>query len=107
MRGHFSICIRLREHILALGDDVQEKTLKYYVAFKRLRNFACVEVHTSKSAVTMFLKVDPDTVTLTPDFSQDVRGVGHYGTGELKVTIQTLEDLDRAKPLLQKSYEAS
>ena len=97
----------LREHILALGDDIQEKTLKYYVAFKRLRNFACVEVHPTKSRLTAYLKVDPDTVTLTPNFTRDVRGVGHYGTGDLEVKIRTPEDLERLMPLLQKSYEAS
>ena len=37
----------LQAYLLALGDDVQEKTLKYYVAFKRIKNFACVEVHST------------------------------------------------------------
>ena len=97
----------LGDHIRALGDDIQEKKLKYYVAFKRLQNFACVEVHPSKATVTAYLKVDPDTVTLTPDFTRDVREVGHYGTGDLEVKIRTSEDLERAKPLLQRSYEAS
>ena len=41
----------LRDHLVALGDDVQEKKLKYYVAFKRLKNFACVEVHPNKGTV--------------------------------------------------------
>ena len=97
----------LRRHILALGDDVQEKRLKYYVAFKRLRNFACVEVHPSQSAVTMYLKVDPDTVTLDPSYMRDVREIGHYGTGDLEVKIRTFEDLEPVKPLLQRSYDAS
>ena len=97
----------LRDHILALGDDIQEKKLKYYVAFKRLRNFACVEVHPSNLTVTMYLKVDPDTVVLTPNFTRDVRGVGHYGTGDLEVKIRTSDDLELAKPLIQKSYDAT
>ena len=97
----------LRAHLLALGDDVQEKTLKYYVAFKRLRNFACVGVYPSVMAVSIYLKVDPDTVTLEKGFSRDVRNIGHSGTGDLEVTIRTQEDLERAKPLLQQSYEAS
>ena len=97
----------LRNHILALGDDVQEKRLKYYVAFKRLRNFACVEVHPSNSTVTMFLKVDPDTVTLDSSYMRDVRGIGHYGTGDLEVKIRASQDLEQAKPLLQASYDAS
>jgi predicted transport protein len=97
----------LRAHLNALGDDVQEKTLKYYVAFKRLQNFACVEVHPSKGAITVFLKVDPDTITLKQGFSRDVRTIGHYGTGDLEITIRSWKDFERAKPLLQTSYEAS
>ena len=97
----------LHAHLLALGDDVQEKTLKNYVAFKRLRNFACVEVHTKKAVVTVYLKVSPETVQLEKGFSRDVRLVGHFGTGDLELTIRNFEDLERAKPLLQASYEAS
>ena len=97
----------LRAHINALGDDVQEKTLKYYVAFKRLRNFACIEVHPTKGAITVFLKIDPDSIDLEQGFSRDVRTVGHYGTGDLEITIRSWKDFDRAKPLLQTSYEAS
>lgn len=95
----------LRAYVAALGDDVQEKALKYYVAFKRLRNFACVEVHPNKATVCVYLKVDPDTTTLEPGFSRDVRNIGHYGTGDLEVTIRTQADLEKAKPLLQRSYE--
>ena len=97
----------LRAHIMAIGDDVQEKTLKFYVAFKRLRNFACVEVHPNKNAVTLYLKVDPESAKLEPGFSRDVRKVGHYGTGDLEVTIRSNDDLEHVKPLLQASYEAS
>ena len=98
----------LRAHLLALGDDVQEKTLKFYVAFKRLRNFACVEVHPSKAAVRVYLKVEPAAIKPEQeDISRDVRNIGHYGTGDLELTLRTLEDLERAKPLLLMSYEAS
>lgn len=97
----------VRDYVMALGDDIQEKKLKYYVAFKRLKNFACVEVHPSKSTVTAYLKVNPEEVDLVDGFTRDVRNVGHYGTGDLEVRIRTPEDLERAKSLLQKSYEAS
>ena len=97
----------VRDHVLALGDDIQEKRLKYYVAFKRIKNFACVEVHPNKSVVTTYLKVNPEDVDLIHGFTRDVRAVGHYGTGDLEVKIRTREDLERAKPLFQKSYEAS
>jgi predicted transport protein len=100
----------LEAYLIALGDDVQIKTLKYYVAFKRLRNFACVEVHPRKGpsgALSIYVKVNPDSVDLSQDFLRDVRSVGHFGTGELEITIQSREDLERAKPLMVQSYEAS
>lgn len=89
----------LRDHILALGDDIQEPRLKYYIVSKRLRNFACVEGHSIKSTVTMYLKVDPKTVKLTPNFTSNVRNIGHYGTGDLEVRIRTKDDMGRAKSL--------
>lgn len=97
----------LKDHLLALGDDVHDKTLKYYVAFKRLRNFACVNVLSSKEKLVVYLKVDPETVSLEPGFTRNVRGKGTWGTGDLEVSLRTLEDLERAKPLLQQSYEVS
>ena len=95
----------LRTHLMALGDDVQEKTLKFYVAFKRLRNFARVKVYPSKAAVSVSLNVNPDTITLEQGFTRDYRKVNK--AGDLQVTIRTWEDLERAKPYLQMSYEAS
>jgi len=97
----------LRAYLLALGDDVQEKALKYYVAFKRIKNFACVEVHTGKGCVTAYVKVDLDTATTEEGFTRDVREIGHFGTGDLEVTLRDRDDLERAKALFQESYEAS
>ena len=97
----------LRANLLALGDDVQEKTLKFYVAFKRLRNFACIDVHPNKAVMNVYLKVDPDTVALEQGFSRDVTNVGHRGTGDLELTIGTNDDLEKAKPILRKSYETN
>ena len=97
----------LKSFLLALGDDVQMKTLKYYFAFKRIRNCACVEIHHQSEEIVVFLKIDPDSVELEKGFTKDVRNVGHYGTGELEVTVRSDEDMKKAEPLLVKSYEAS
>lgn len=108
LEGHLlDLYEEVRAYLLALGDDVQEKTLKFYVAFKRLRNFACVEVHPGKKCVTAYLKVDPDGIRLQKGFTRDVRGIGHFGTGSLEVTLRNREDFERAKPFFQQSYEAS
>lgn len=97
----------LRDTLLALGDDVQEKALQNYIAFRRLKNFACVEVHPQLKRVVVYVKVNPDTLILEPGFTRDVRKIGHFGTGDLEIVINSDDDLERAKPLILKSYEAS
>lgn len=93
--------------MLGLGDDVTKKTLKNYFAFRRIKNFACVEVKTTLNLVRLYLKIDPSTVALEDGFARDVRHVGHFGTGDLEVTLKSHADLERAKPLIEQSYEAS
>jgi len=94
-------------YLLALGDDVQFKVLKFYFAFKRIKNFACVEVHPGTGKLLVYLKVNPASVTLEKGFSRDVKATGHFGTGDLEITIGSMDDFEKAKPLLMKSYEAS
>lgn len=95
----------LAGYLSALGDDVQEKHLKLYVAFRRLKNFACVIPYRDK--LLLMLKVDPDTVVLEEGFSRDTRNIGTWGTGDLELTLRTAADLERAKPLIDRSYAES
>jgi predicted transport protein len=97
----------LRAFLTTLGDDVQETILRFYVAFKRIKNFACVEFRPTAAKILVYVKVDPSEVALEAGFTRDVSDVGHYGTGDLEITLSKPEDLERAKPLIQRSYEAS
>lgn len=97
----------LRAYLTALGDDVQETTLRFYIAFKRIKNFACVEFRPTTGKILIFVKVDPSTVQLESGFTRDVSNVGHFGTGDLEITLSKAVDLDRAKSLIELSYGAS
>lgn len=99
----------LKAYLLSLGDDVQFKETDFYFAFRRLKNFACVEIHPTKGKLTLFVKVDPDSVDLAAhkNFLRDVRKIGHFGTGDLEISILSDQDLERAKPYVERSYEAS
>lgn len=46
----------LRAFIEALGDDVQTKVLKFYVAFKRIKNFACVNIISQKKEIVVWVR---------------------------------------------------
>jgi predicted transport protein len=78
-----------------------------YVAFRRIKNFACVEVHPQSKKLLVYLKLDPDAVTLEPGFTRDVRKIGHFGTGDLELTLTDQGDLERAQQLIVASYDVS
>lgn len=93
--------------VTALGDDVQMKELKLYVAFKRIKNFICLEIYPKVRSIAAYVKLDPDTIALEEGFTRDVRKIGHFGTGDLEIVIRTPEDFAKAQPLFQRAYDRS
>lgn len=84
---------------------MQVKELKLYTVFKRLKNFVCMEIYPQARTVTLFLKLNPDEVDRKDGFTRDVRNVGHFGTGDLQVTLKTMADFEQVQPLLVRAYE--
>lgn len=95
----------IRDFILNLGDDIQEKILKHYIAFKKIRNFACVEIYPKSKSILIYLNINPNEVTLKEGFTRDVTNIGHFGTGNLEIRINSKEDFEKAKELIARSYD--
>lgn len=96
---------RCSRNILAQGDDIIEKPLKLYVAFRRLKNFVCMSLISKVDPhVFLTLKLDPATVQLEKGFSRDVSKIGHWGTGDLELTLRSLGDFERARALIERAY---
>ena len=93
-----SIC----DYIESLGDDIVSNQLKLYLAYKKVQNMACIEVYNKQ--IIIYLKLSPDTVILENGFTRDMRNVGHYGTGDLQITIKNNNDFEKAKPLIERAY---
>lgn len=95
-----------RSFILAQGDDIIEKPLKLYVAFRRLKNFVCMSLISRHDPhVFLVLKLDPTTVELQQGFTRDVSKIGHWGTGDLEVVLRTPADFEKAKVLIERAYQ--
>lgn len=92
----------LEDFIFSLGDDIIKKELKYYYAYKTLRNFACIEVQNSK--IIIYLNVNPKNIDL-PSFARDVTNIGHRGTGNLELQINNFDELEKSKNLIEQSYK--
>lgn len=86
----------------SLGDDIDSNQLKKYKAYRKIKNFCCIEVQ--KKQILLHLSLDPDSVVLEEGFTRDMRLVGHFGTGDLDVSVKTLDDVERAKPLIERAY---
>ena len=97
----------IKAFMLGLGDDVQMKTTKLYFAFKRIKNFACVEVSPQARKVTVYVKLPIEQVNLQPAFTRDVTNVGHFGTGNVEIVIDSDADLVAAQSLIQASYQTN
>ncbi len=98
---------QLRKTLEALGDDVQIKNLKYYQAFKRIKNFACITILRQKKQIQIYLKIDPSSIQIEEGFTRDVSDIGHFGTGDLEITINKPGDLSKVLPFLEKAYLGS
>lgn len=53
-----SIC----NYIESLGDDIESNQLKYYLAYKKVQNMACIELY--NKYVAIYLKLNPDKIKL-------------------------------------------
>ena len=95
---YHSIC----DFIESLGDDIVSNQLKLYLAYKKVQNMVCIEIYNKQ--IILFLKLNPETVELENGFTRDMRSIGHYGTGDLQITIKNAADFERAKHLLERAY---
>ena len=92
----------IKDYIMSLGDDVSMVVLKLYTAFKKIKNFATIEIYPTKILVNF--KLNPDNYQLD-DSLRDIREIGHWGCGDMQISLKIGDDLTKTKELLKQSYE--
>lgn len=95
----------LKDFIMSLGDDVQEKKLKNYFGFKRIKNFACIEIHPKSDLVLIYTKANLNDIKLEDGFTRDVTNIGHYGTGNLEIRFTDIKQFEKIQRYIITSYE--
>jgi predicted transport protein len=99
-----AMAIQVQEAVMGIDSGIEEEPKKQYVAYKTSKNIVCMEIQHQK--IYLYLKLDPKKVNGPEGISRDVTDIGHFGTGDLEVTLKTLADLERAKPFIKLAYEA-
>lgn len=80
---------------------VAEVPQKQYIAYKVGKNIACMEVQ--KKKIILYLSLDHDSTM--PSNTRDLKGIGHWGTGDVEVKITDSIHLESAFALIRKSYD--
>jgi predicted transport protein len=97
------LALTLQDFIQKLDPAIEEVPKKLYVAYRTSQNIACAEIQ--KQKILLFLKVDPKITPGPASISRDVSKIGHFGTGDLEITLRTLADLEQAKPFIIQAYQ--
>lgn len=93
----------ISEFITGLDPSIEVVPKKLYIAFKTSQNIVCLEVKHKK--LLLYLKLDPKQVAGPKGLSRDVTKIGHFGTGDLELTVSTNADFELAKPFIKRAYE--
>jgi predicted transport protein len=86
--------------------NVTKRFLVKYIGYSHnKKNFCCV--HLQKSGLRVWLKLKYLELKSPPDFIRDVSNIGHWGVGDVEMTIDTLDKLQNGKEFILKSFEAT
>jgi predicted transport protein len=93
----------IRQYITNLNSTIEETPKRYYISYKTSQNFVCLEVQ--KNKIYLYLKINPEEIHPLPYQCRDVRNIGHFGTGDLEVTIRTFKDFEETRYLIDQSLK--
>lgn len=88
----------IREYIIGLDEMIEEAPKMHYIAYKTSQNFICLQTY--KKQIKLYLKLNPEEVVPMPPQGRDVRQIGHFGTGDFELTIESVEDFEATKHLI-------
>jgi predicted transport protein len=95
----------LKSAILTLGNDIEMRPKKMYVAFRRKQAF--VSFLFLKSKLKAYLNIEKDQVDDRLKKARDVKDIGHYSSGKTEIIIQEKSDTHYALSLIKQAYERS
>ncbi|MBU3830810.1 MAG: hypothetical protein H9897_01490 [Candidatus Ureaplasma intestinipullorum] len=90
--------------ILNIAEDVSESELKYYKAFKTIKNFASLVLN--KSKIKIYLNIDYNHDNMK-DFNniKDVKNKGHWGNGNIEISINNIDEFNSIFHFIKESYD--
>ena len=103
----YSLFVALREYARSLSNEVLVNPTKYYISFRRKRTVAYVKAQTGKKRLIVYVYAILERTPLRKGFTSELPEWSHYPPCNLEIIISNQDDLERAKPLLKRSYDES
>ena len=94
---------KFREQVLALDPNVTEEFFKKYLAYKAETNF--VDVIPQAKRLRLFLNMPFQEINDPKKKCKDYAGIGHWGNGDVRVYLESFEDLAYIMGLVRQSFE--
>ena len=93
----------LKDRIYNLGETIEIKPTKYYIAFKSNTNF--VDFIIQKNQIKLRLNVRKGALDDPKNVTRDISNIGHWGNGDYGIDIIPGDDLDYLMTVIRQSYE--
>lgn len=84
---------------LNLSDEIEIKPQKDYIAFKKDRNIVCYELQ--KKQMKIFVGAKWGAIEDSKKLARDVSNVGHFGTGDYQIQVDSDKDLEYIMSLIK------
>ncbi|MDD9955489.1 MAG: DUF5655 domain-containing protein [Anaerolineaceae bacterium] len=100
-----SLFVALRDYARSLGDDVKVNPTQEYIGLWRQATLAFVRLQPRYKRLLVYVIADLERTVLHEGFTELLPEGSNFGRCNLKVFIDSVDKLERAKPLLKRSYD--
>ena len=94
---------KLRARVFTLSNSVTEKFNKNYIGYSD-RKYFC-EIWIQKHRLKIWVNVTVDEISDSFSLCRDVRGIGHYGSGDVEINLEKSKDLYAVFEIIKQAYE--
>lgn len=95
----FELYEKFRDAILNLADGIEVSPQKLYVALKKNGNLACIQLQ--KKNLKIYIGAKKGTLEDPKKLAKDVSAIGHYGTGDYEIQVNSDKDLEYIMSLVK------
>lgn len=91
-----------KDRVLSLGDNIEMNIGKIWMGFKQNRIFCDVVIY--NEGVVVYINMKKGELNDYLKKCQDVSDKGHWGNGDFKIVIKSVDDIDYVMSLVKQSY---